>query len=100
MSLSKRARRGIAIFNKIQTSPNRLRYMMRRMMIEGPKFAANIVQAAQEAVNANVQVVPQGENNPVAPEPEGGAQQSVSAQPKVDEKAAEGTPGGPLCGDC
>lgn len=98
MGMSRRARRGIAVFNKIQTSPNRLRYMMRRMMIEVPKLAANILQAAQaaaEAINASVQIVPKSENNPVAADQERGAEQHIPVQPEVVEKAPEGTPGGP-----
>jgi len=100
MSLSRRAKRGIAIFNKIQTSPSRLRYCSKKMMIEvgPPAMEPNILSAAlaaAEAIHATVQIVPKSEDNPVTPDQEGRTEHDIPVQPEAGETASEGTPGGP-----
>lgn len=100
MSLSRRARRGIALFNSRLKSPRQQRYCSTRMEIKvGPSpMDQNILSAAlaaAEAINASVQIVPKSENNPVAPEQEGGAQHDISVQPEAGETPSEGTTGGP-----
>lgn len=99
MGMSRRAKRGIAVFNKIQNSPNNQKYHSTRMEIRvGPQpMAKNILSAAlaaAEAIHATVQIVSKGEDNPIAPEQEGGAQLSVPVQPEAGKTAEEGTPGG------
>lgn len=100
MSLSRRAKRGISVFNKIQMSPNNQKYHSTRMEIKvgPPAMEPNILSAAlaaAEAIHATVQIVPESKDNAVPPEQEGRAELNVPIQPEVGETPTEGTPGGP-----
>jgi hypothetical protein len=97
MSLSRRAKRGIAIFNKIQMTGKRALYHMSpKKMISlnaVPPADPKLVSAATEAMeilvdnrekrNAKLSEVPNEEINPVAPVPEVGTEQGISDQPEV-----------------
>lgn len=98
MGLSKRTKRGIAAFNHIQTSPNRLRYMMRKLEMKPSFFSANVVQAAitaEEILNAKLSAIPYKENTPVTAAPESGEKQSLSDQSQSHASSAEAAPGEP-----
>lgn len=107
MSLSKRARQGIGIFNKINQSGKRWSYSAKRMKVSPPGLPENVIDAAKAAMAA----LPEGMRNAYIPElskqsddaqpqtAKGGAQQSVSGQPENGQETQKGTTGGPQCGE-
>lgn len=57
MSLSKRARRGISVFSKIQMNPARARYHLSPMRMISLDEAVNITPERQLAINAAVEAM-------------------------------------------
>jgi hypothetical protein len=109
MSLSKRAKRGITRFSKIQWEPKRALYMMSpKTMISldrTPPADPLLVSAASEAMailkkngeeaNANVQAIRHEDNGTVTPNEEGCAPGDVHVQPDDHSQTEESGTGGP-----
>lgn len=108
MSLSKRAKRGIGTFNKINEAPSRWKYKAKRMMIEAakPKLAANILEAAQAAMealpeeirNAHVPELSVQQDDAKPENPEGGEKHDVPVQREDSQETPEGKETGPAGG--
>lgn len=106
MSFSKRAKRGMSVFNAIRDrSPKRARYHSKRMTISfnRPPLDPKLAEAALAALNA----MPEEMKNAYVPElsvvednakpesPEGGEKHGVSTQLQAGQKAPEGKETGP-----
>lgn len=106
MSFSKRAKRGMSIFNAIRDrSPKKTRYHSKRMTIKlGP---APLDPKLQEAALAAMEAMPEEMKNAYVPElsvvednakpesPEGGEKHGVSAQLQAGQEAPERKETGP-----
>src|ERR1041385_6160011 len=108
MGFSRRAKRGIGIFNHLkQKSPKRWRYSAKKMTIEPLKLADNITEAAIKAMDA----LPEEMRNAYIPElsvqkedaepkkQEIGTEQSISIQSQDSAETEKGAPGGLSCGN-
>lgn len=102
MGLSKRAKRGLAIFNHIQTKTKSSRYHMKKltMMIDLNKVEPGVVEAGLQAIqimkeNANaIQKLSESKNNPVPADAEGRTESDIPVQPKNGEEGTQGTDAG------
>lgn len=97
MGQSKRTRRGIATFNRIQSNPKRFRYHAKRTKIGPPPLAPNIFNAAMaaaEALNASVQIVPDTKNDAESKDAEVGPEQSVPTQSEGSQVGPQSADGG------
>jgi hypothetical protein len=111
MSFSRRARRGISIFQKLQWSEKRALYhLSQKRMINlnakpqlppvNPEVAAAATEAMEilvrngEKANANIQELPEGEGHTVSADPQGSPKHNVSGESQDGQGSPESGPAG------